>query len=75
MLTLYVNKHSQVKVPAAILLLGICSFLSDSWDAEVFCDSDKVCDCLFLCKQKFEGITKDPFGVNYSTKYMLPDIS
>lgn len=75
MLALCVNKHGHVKVPGAILFLVLCSFLSDLWDAEGFCDSDRVCDCLFLCKQKFEGITKDPFGVVHSTKYMLPDIS
>lgn len=75
MLDLCVNKHRQVKVPAAALLLAICRFLSDLRDAEFFYDSDRVCDCFFLCKQKFEVITKDPFGVIYSTKYMLPDIS
>lgn len=75
MLALCVNKHGQVKVPAAILLLVIFIFLSDLWDTDVFCDSVRVCDCLFLCKQKFEGITKEPFSVIYSTKCMLSDIS
>jgi len=36
MLVLPMNKHGQAKVPAAILLLVIHSFLSDLWDAEVF---------------------------------------
>lgn len=60
MLALCVNKHGRVKVPGAILFLVLCSFLSDLWDAEFFCDSDRVCDCLFLCKQILRALQKTP---------------
>lgn len=67
------NKHGQVKLPAAILFLVIHNF---SECTSIFSDTDSLWLLASLQtkkKKKKRGQKKDSIGVIYTTKIMLPD--